>query len=47
VDYKAVIEEQIKQLQELQKHLNECGAYSVVCVAAKVIAELCEAANRF
>jgi len=41
MDYKAVIEEQIRELQKVQKSAIECGMYDIACKVAETIANLC------
>jgi glutamate/tyrosine decarboxylase-like PLP-dependent enzyme len=41
MDYKAVIEEQVRKLQELQDRSTKDGCYETSCNIAKTIATLC------
>ena len=45
MDYKSVIEEQIKKLQEVQNSVIECGMFETACKVAETIADLCERAR--
>ena len=45
MDYKKVIEEQIEELQKVQKEVIECGAFEIACRVAETIADLCERAR--
>jgi hypothetical protein len=47
MDYKAVIEEQIKESQEVQKHAIALDAYDSACKVAETIAELCKVASSY
>ena len=45
MDYKKVIEEQIKKLQEVQNSAIECGMFETTCKVAVTITELCKVAS--